>query len=415
MAKDHARLFMKNVPNEKDFILNTFINREKEIAIGKNYFSFEAPLNQIYAVHGFSRVGKSHIAMYLAEKFAVQYVMEYFYINSNTKETAFSMLCKLLDEIWKSVKSINNNDLKDSDREECLAFLISYLSDINKNLYSPAEKTSFKTSIQKSKNLSPKLVAKIPYFDLGFEVGGAIEKKTTIEESKEYAEPDLKRLHRYISICLPVLNHITSKKTLLLFDDLDLLDETVAGKEERDTLTTQLKSIAEIDDVIVMITCRNSFYTKRNKEMFDFINVTMMNKDQLKEIYSKRIAAFYDNGPVFDDTTLNSLADNFNGRVGDFLNECDMFFRWSTDKKLPLSENDLRKYHEYVIDELRRTPETKVPFSKIEEKVRQNKFTIVLNDINETEWSLLRIVAPGYEDGNYEVLPLFAKAILEKP
>lgn len=412
MGKDFDRLFYNNVPNEKDFIWNTFFNRNDEIKRGKRRLTHDDPLKKIYAIYGFSRVGKSHLAMYLAEWFADKHDMTYFYINTNTKETAFDILCNLYERMTITIDAVDKEKIEDKDKLNSLEFLNSYIDDINKILYSAAENVTFTNTNKKASGLSPSLKAKIPVIGFEVKLSGNQGKKVTSEESKVFIEPNIRKMRRIISICIPIISYIIGKKILMLFDDLDLLDETSTGKEERDALITQLKSFAEIDDAIVLITCRNNFYMKRKKDMHGFINAEKMNENDLKMIYFKRIEIFYDNEQIFDGELLDFLAKSFDGRVGSFLNECNLFFDWAISKNLPLSKTDLREYLNSVISEFRDTPETRVAFGRIEEIVKQNESTIIINDMEESDCFLYRIVIPGYKEGKYEILPIFAKTIL---
>jgi AAA+ ATPase superfamily predicted ATPase len=90
----HLRKLFKERPINGDpsFIRDTFVNRKTELLIGKSYLEEEPFDDNLYAIFGYSRTGKSHLAMRIAQELVEREKCFYFYLNTQNVNSAFRAL-----------------------------------------------------------------------------------------------------------------------------------------------------------------------------------------------------------------------------------------------------------------------------------------------------------------------------------
>ena len=178
-----------------------------------------------------------------------------------------------------------------------------------------------------------------------------------------------------------------------------------------------LKKLAVIDSVAVWVTSRQQYFIERQKEMFNFIEVSVLNEDELKAIYASRIKAFNNGVSVFSEDVLQELITGFRGIAGSLLYECFLFWRHHLHSHPPGSEALLGKEHlegylETAVQGFLENPETLDIFEQITKAVAARKTEMQIKDVKKGHGLVYRVLLPKiYGQDTYVVLPLFAKAI----
>ncbi len=397
--------------DDECFIQETFINREKEILIAQNDFRPEQPRNEIYAIHGFSRVGKSHLAVKIAEDLSRQHRMHYFYVSANLKGNAVDVLTSLYEKIRDYFH--DGVTVKGKEEQEHLDFVLDYLGRINPVFLMPSAHVAFRSLERKATKLKASFKSKIPFLGFGAGLDGETSKGTDREQTVELTRPNLDGTRVLICFLLEMLTWITGRTTLLLIDDLDLLEEIKLGEEERDNLINQLKHMASLKRTAVWITSRKQYFIERQKEMINFIEVEFLKEEELIGIYQARVRAFNNDEPIFGQDVLTELTAGFRGIAGAFLYECQLFRRYHVGKAGPLTMTHLTEYLQAEMDKFLDNPETNAIFGHITKAVTEHLVEIEIEDVKKGHGLIYRVLMPkGYKQNVYEVLPLFAKAIL---
>jgi len=397
---------------EERFIQDTFINRGRELKAARDFIP-NHPRNEIYAIHGFSRVGKSHLAVKIAEDLSKQHNMHYFYVSANLKGNAVDVLTSLYEKIRDYF--VEMLPVEGKEKNQALDFVRAYLSQINQVFLMPTARVASRSLEKKANKLKPGFKVKIPFLGLGVGMDGETSIGTDREQTVELTRPNLDGTRTLICYLLEMLASITGRTTLLLIDDLDLLEETKLGEEERDNLINQLKHMASLKLTAVWITSRQQYFIERQKEMINFIEVDFLKDSELISIYQARVQQFNNGEPIFEQDVLNELATGFRGIAGAFLYECHLLRRYHLDKTGPLTMAHLQEYLLAEIDKFLDNPETHGIFQQITNAVSAHLVEIDINDVKKGHGLIYRVLMPkGYKQNVYEVLPLYAKAILSQ-
>jgi len=403
-------LFEDRPMNDGDFINHTFINRQNELLIAETLFSPEKPRNRIYAIHGFSRVGKSHIAMYLMEKFKKEHDMFYFYVNANTKGTAYDILVYLYDILRRDIETME--PVLNSEEYE---FLKEYLNEIDKIFYGFADKVALKRTSENKKKLSGSFRGRFPFLAISSGVNN--ENKNAREESIELNKVNADKLRDILCRSFELLSYITKKKILILIDDLDLLEEIEEGEKQRDLLYNYIKFIANVDNVSVFITTRSQYYIERDKEMVDFLELNFLKENDVKDIYEKRIELYHNNIPIFENDALDMLIKGFRGIIGSFLYECFRLMKLYIVENMKATNNKididlLKNYFKTEVEKFKMNPETESILKKITEQTKENQTEISLPGLTQSHGFIYRVLIPkGYKQTSYEILPVWFQAM----
>ena len=407
-------ILFSNVPvvGEPEFIQRTFINRERELNAAKMLFQPNRLKDQIYAIHGFSRVGKSHLAIKLALDLSSQHNMLYFYTSANMKGTAEDVLGDLYEKIRNYTVSLDPKTIKGKDRSAYLAFLKVYLNHINLLFTMPAAKISFRFLQKEAEKVKANLGAKVPFVNLSAGIAGERTKGADKEQAIELGQPNAKGIRLIICFLIEALAFISDQNFLLLVDDLDLLEETSGGAKERDELINQLKHIALAPCVAVWVTCRQQYFTEREKEMDNFIQVSFLKEAELVDIYKARVREYYGDAPIFGEEALQELTEGFRGVAGSFLNECFLFWRHHLGETYPLGLKHLSAFLLAEMENFLGNPETHAIFTKITDAVKTQKTEVEIPDVKKGQGLIYRVLFPkAYGQDIYEISPLFAKVL----
>ena len=400
-------LFNSIPPNDVAYITDTFVNREKEMVIAEDYFNPRYPGKQVYAVHGFSRSGKSHLAMKFAHDISKQHNLHYFYLNANTKGGAEDVLESLFRKVREAAFE------KEPGNNEILEFLQAYISKIKQLFEMPVSKLSFKTISKNARKLNSKFKARIPFVDV--ELGGEGGSESGEEEILELERPDIKGAREILTFLLEALVTGSEQNILVLVDDLDLLDEQHDGESERDRLTDQLKLLAELPGVAMVATTRSEYFEKRRKDFANLVYVENMGEQDLRDIYEKRIKLYNEDKAIFTKEVVDALAAGFRGMVGSFLEECDQLRReyiLEVKQGETLDTHHLDKHLAKVLERLERNPETKTLFDTIRKAIEGGIAEVELPGVKKDHGLVHRLLIPmGFKQDAYLILPLFGRIL----
>jgi len=393
-----------------NFITDTFVNRDQDLEIANLLFDPTNKKDMVYVIHGESRIGKSHLAIYLMKQFETSHQMIYFYVNANTRGNASDILKNMLGQISDYVDSMTP-----SDHHNETEFLKSYLMDINNIFYGIPEKIDLKRSSEKRNKLSPAFKGKFPFGDLQF--GGEQDKKIQDQVSVELTKVDSDKLKNILSQCFKLLHYITNQNILLLVDDLDLLEEIETGEKQRDILSNHLKYFSTIDHVSVFSTSRTHYFIERQKELHNFLQVSRMSTMDLKTIYEKRIHCYLKGFSIFTEDVLLRLTNGFIGYAGIFLYECYLIMRNHLTKIHKNQQVDMTMLTEHFNKELTAfdlNPETRPVYKQIVSVVKSNQTEIAVDELTPSQGFVYRMLIPkGYKQNSYEILPVWVQAIKE--
>ncbi|MBF0452964.1 MAG: AAA family ATPase [Candidatus Magnetomorum sp.] len=402
--------------HQENFISDTFINRDEDIQKADLLFDPQNQKDMVYVIHGESRIGKSHLAIYLMEQFYKKYNMIYFYINANTRGYASDILKTLLDQLADHVHSLKPEQYQNEHE-----FLKTYLNDLGNVFYGVPGKIAFKKSREFQQKLSPSFKARFPFLDV--QLGENQDRKKQNELSVEFTKISDFKFRDILSRCFELLSFITGQPLLLLVDDLDLLEEIDEGEKQRDILSNHLKYYATIKKVTVFSTIRTQYFTERQKELHDFIKVSRLSNRDLKAIYQKRIDAYHKSIPIFSDDILSRLINGFNGYVGIFLYECYLIMRTHLIKihnNQVVEEQLLKAYFKKELDSFASNPETKPVFDQILTGIKSDHTEIDIANLMPSQGFIYRVLIPkGYKHNKddakktYDVLPIWVQAIRE--
>jgi len=399
---------------EEEFIHATFINRERELLIAKALFKPEQSKDQIYAVHGFSRVGKSHLAIKIGQDISREHNLFYFYASANLRGTAEDVLRALYDQIREAIQTLTPEPDPKTEQGEHYRFLKEYLAQVNQLFMMPVARIAVRHLQRASEKIKPGFRLKVPFLDIGIDLAGEKASGKDQEQTIELPKLDVNGIRLLLCSLLEMLAFVSGRGVLMLIDDLDLLEETSGGEEQRDQLINHLKQVAALASIAVWVTSRQQYFIERQKEMFNFIEVPFLKREQLVAIYRARIKQYNGGDPVFTDEVLDMLADGFRGIAGSFLYECFLFWRYHLGEPYPLGTTHLRDYLDDAVGSFLANPETRSIFVRIRKAVRARKAEITLKDVKKGHGLIYRVLIPkAYGQNTYEIIPLFARAILE--
>jgi len=399
------------IPDETILIHQTFVNREQELRTAQALFRPNQLKNQIYAIHGNSRVGKSHLAIKLAQDMVAEHGIIFFYISANMRGSSIDVLEGLFELVCEYIESISWQ--LDDEKSNHLRFLELYLAQIRLLFMSSNAKIAVRHLQKEAKKIKSGFSGKIPFLNFGSEVSGESARGKDEEQTIEIGRPDVRGVRLILCFLLDQLAFIAEREILILVDDLDLLEEASVGKKENDELINHLKPIVGLKPVAVWVTSRQQYFIERGKEMFDFIKVRMMAQTELIDIYKARVKHFNGDQQIFTQDVLEELTNGFRGVAGSFLTECYQFWRYHLGKPYPLGVKQLSEYLSAEIDDLLRNPETSEIFEKIRTAVVIDKKTeITIKDVKKGHGLIYRVLLPkAYGQDTYEIIPLFAKVI----
>lgn len=406
----YNKVFEHRPLTKGNFITNTFVNREIDIETARLFFDPKNQIDMVYVIHGESRIGKSHLAIYLMSIFEKEHHMIYFYVNANTRGYALDILKDLFDQVADYVAT-----LTPSEHQKEFEFLKAYLNDINNVFYGVPAKIALKKSRDKRHTLSSSFKGRFPFIDI--QLGGDQAHKNQDEISVELKSIPPDKLRDILAQCFKLISYITHQKILLLVDDLDLLEEIGEGEKQRDLLSNHLKYFSTIDPLTVFATSRTHYFIERQKELHNFLEVSRMTSMNLESVYQKRISCFLNGVSIFDKHVLSKLIHGFNGYVGIFLYECFLILRnyvIQINKNQIVEMSMLNEHFNKELLSFDSNPETKPVYDQIVNCVKNQQTELTVDTLMPSPEFVFRMLIPkGYQQNTYVILPIWVKAIKE--
>lgn len=377
-AKDPVRLFDSNPPTDRALIHSLFLNCESEIAYGMSVLRSSAWSGKINAIHGQRRTGKSHLAGKLllqAEAEKLPYIT--LTINANGQQTAHRTLEEVFFQLWHLILDIQPDQVPDGEMG-VYELGRAYLSELEPLIRHDYYDVSFEKTSAALAGLGGKLgVGLEKWLQIGVE--GKAEIREEVKQRWSQQRPSDWDLVNHISYEIDLLCLLRpGRRVLLLIDDLDLLEETVAGdQQESKQLFSYLSSLAQNQHLLLLATCRTAYHNGRDKFLEDLLKVPLMDDDLLAQIYQLRIDTFNAGEAVFDTEAFNYLVGNAHGKVGMFLHRCLRVARYYPHRR-PIGLAELRGFIRKELQELRQESEHLPILISVAQAVREGKIEVEL-------------------------------------
>jgi hypothetical protein len=403
--------FFDHNPPPEELVDALFCNRVRELKQGLSMLDGAAACNEILAVYGPTRSGKSHyvrrLLHALRERDAASQRVTWrmISVNANNRGSVRAVLEDIFIEVWRAIVGLDamiadeersNFDAYRSDLERVRALVLGEVVEAS----SEAQRGNTTT------------------------VDGGVELKASVVSARagskrEEREQESERLVRRTPTDREVTNHIRdgldalrqydpARQTLIFVDDLDLLDRRGrAGAEVSALLVDQLKSVAECRACLVMVTIRELYFNGREKDFNDFVSLGFLGGEELRDVYAKHVKVFHEGGDVFAPEVLDLLVQGADGRVGIFLKTCRELWRYFIDAEAPVTRAGLA---EFLAAQLKRFKDDAIKhlIPEIERVLSGAAFQVeIKEDLQETPllYSVL-LPIPG-QPGRYTVNPMW--------
>lgn len=406
----HLRKLFDDRPDASDpsFIKETFVNREKELLVCTDFLGNDLFGSRLNAIFGYSRLGKSHLAMRVAQDLVAREHCLFFYGNTQLLGSAYDILSQLFNDISKK---LTEDKLATKDKRDELTFLQAY-SKLFEQAVAGIAQVQVSEINELSRGLSASFKAKIPFTGVSAGLSGNKGSKQQSQQTTTYSKPDLNGLQRIITFLLDGLAEVSGKKILILLDDMDLLND----EDELDLLQTELKKIAQLPVVAFLLTVRTNFLHQNSRDFFELVNLDRLKANEIEAIYKKRIELYHDGFDFLEPEVLNLLSKGLLGLVGSFFSECSRIYKEhivQIKAKRKVSRKDLDTFLLNALQGLYEDPETAPTIQAIATAV-QNKQVEFKSPTRIPEGSglLYRIVQPrGFASNTYEILPLYRETL----
>lgn len=357
MAKRLHRLFNHNPPPFGDpLAAELFVDRERELREGVELLGSgddTSPL--IYAIHGDSRTGKSHLARRVIDALDDRFtVVELNAAQMGTARMAlegiFARLFAELDALPESMEGPDGLQAEDVFRPWRAWF---------RRILPLIEGHQSRVEVEVARAVHDAVSARlgsrhIAHIEVKEQTVDKTARTVTIEK------PDDWTLVRYVHQLTDVLWYAYGQRPVLVYvDDLDLLTRRHHRDDhpEAERLTDMLEPLAASPRVVVVASVRSLYLTTRDKAFHDYLRVKRFPHQRLREVYDRQVALLHDGEPIFAEAALERLLDTAAGRVGVFLRQCAQLFRHA-ERRAPIGEQVYWAWVEDEIRELMRNPET---------------------------------------------------------
>jgi len=325
------KIFMFNPPNDDIEVDALFQNRESELIHCIDLLCDTISGNEILAIHGESRTGKSHfLKKLILELKKAQRPFMFHYTNANSKLTARNVLEDIYKLLKSRIFSFKPNYNPESLAMQRLSIIKDLLIDIDPLVTGEREQMicTFTKERINSNEISFSL---LPNF-----VQAIFQRRKELKmgEEKQWIIPlvtneNLIELIKYQGKLILELFLPEKYKTIFLaVDDLDLLCDKPQGKDQVRSLLDLLNQLASDPLFNVIVTLRTGAYHKHDKEKYPLQKIGAMFESDLNRIYKKHLDRYNQGNQIFTDNAINYLlkSNSTEGRIGDFLKNCFTFF-----------------------------------------------------------------------------------------
>ncbi len=349
--------FDHNPPEDKHLLRKIFIGRKDEIEEMQDCIPGTYS-GRIRAVHGPSRVGKSHLALYFLHGLEE---VNLFVVNAGSSETTWVVLQDLYDQLREQIEAVAKKveDELARDRRADLSTLLRYVdpetrsplpagvTDGGVSSYQilkaavllvdeidqliTGEHTSEERSSQDADEEAVGVNLEIAHAPLKVGVTGGRKQTQTTGFRTVRTRPDEMRLARLVRRLSEDLYAVTGRRVVIYVDDIDLLERrpssTRVAYEEMALLTKCLHILSKSQDITVVASLRSKHLHERDKEFVKVTKVDPLSLDEMRQIYQRHIDQFYGGRSVMDKDCLEELAVHAR-TIGNFLRLCHDLRDW---------------------------------------------------------------------------------------
>ncbi len=325
MPRDLSRLFHHNPLRDKRHLRRLFVNRKTEIEMLKErVLKPKHTLDLVFAVHGVSRVGKSHLAfralldtkrwniieVYAAEGRRARWVLQD--IHNELREC----IIDVKEPVVLEPEGVSSQGLL-RDTKTSMAFLGDFTA------ADRAETKTIKIKEGTEFSFGVKVISQI--------FGLNVQDKTTAGTEQEIKIPRLDdyQLVKYLAMLAEMLATVTGKGCLIYVDDVDLL-EMGCDEEQKEAiqLINHLSSLAEYPQIAVLVSIRSRHIQTGQKRLRKAVLVEALTNEEMRQIHDNHIKLFNRGEVLFDDECLEKLIEMASGRPGNFLWNCHELWDW---------------------------------------------------------------------------------------
>ncbi len=410
MGRDLVNLFNVNPPPEP-LLARLFVGRDVEMELALDALATRSTANEILAVHGEMRTGKSHFVRVLLQKLAAREgAWRTVTVMANHRGGVRPVLDDLFLALWKLLP-VALDKVPASDRH----LWEDFQRDQEQRRRLVAGEYA-EQSRETSQGTTATLEAKgsVGPSSLSLGVTDRAESRHNEAERTVLRAPVDAQVVEWIRDLLDALRDLEAQRPVLLFvDDLDLLERRrgAEGSACAD-LVQRLLAIATHPHATVLVTVRTAWFNGHDKELNDFVTLRFFDDDVLRAIYQRHVDELYEARPVLDESALDLVVRESNGQVGMFLKSCRDLFQWGY-KRLPLDEGAVADFVDARLRDFKRMPECVAHLPAIEAALRAQKLTVELKgDLHDTPllYTVLQPV-PNQAD-QYLLNPLWSRALL---
>ncbi len=391
-------LFFHNPPTDTGLLRELFVGRAYELQLLNERIPGSYP-GTIRAIHGYSRVGKSHLALhFLAGLQDVQLIS----IKAASGRKARLILRELYAQLRQRIWDVKT---KEDRQTESLALL-----DPTTNRPLPVH--SIRDGVSDSGGVSAIQVledalARIDRFDPLIQ-GGASSAEHTLTDSTEtsvnanlgivgsglsssvkqtqglggkltLAAPDEYGLTHIIGELCQDLFFVTGQRVLIYVDDVDLLDTGPSSPPDEVVLLVRcLHQLSQCQDVRVATSLRTRHLQNADKEFSEVVLVEPMSHEELRQVYERHIKTFNSGTAVMDEACLDELITHVKGKVGTFLRLCSQLRDWGLRHRpdLCLTPADLIEFYKAQVRQCLQVPDNRPYIERIKEALKLNTMEV---------------------------------------
>ncbi len=408
--KDLINLFNVNPPPE-ELLEDLFIDRENEMAIALDALASDTTVNEILAVHGETRTGKSHFVRVLLKKLPRREAgWRTLTVMANHRGGVRPVLEDIFKHVWELLHNVR--DKVASEHRDTYEAFVREQDRRRALLLGDVAEQSRETSSGRTESLEAK--ATFGPAALAGAITDRVEERTN-EGTRDVARtPSDAAVVEWVRDILSELRvHESARPVLLFVDDLDLLerrkttDSTVCAD-----LIQRLLNIATHPHAVVIVTVRTAWFNKSDKELNNFVQLKFFDDDVLRLIYQRHIDVLFEGRAVLDDGALDLVTRESNGQVGMFLKTCRDMLQWSYSD-LPITTEKVSRFVDAKLREFRRLPDCVPYLPAIERALRAQELTIQLKgDLHETPLMYTVLTPVPNQAEQYILNPLWSRAIL---
>lgn len=330
-------LFFHNPPSDEGLLRSLFVGREAELGILHARLPGTMP-GTIRAIHGESRVGKSHLALrFLADLHSVHVIA----VGAASGKRARLILRDLYAELRTRLYDVY-------DRAEADSQTLGWI-DPNTRQPVPADRAhdgavkayqdlhaaiarieqmddlleGLATSRETASTEGDESSAGVNVLPHGIGVSGGAKTSHSQGDKLVHIRPDEDGMSTIIAQLCQALYLTTGKRVLIYVDDVDLLDTGPGADPEQVVLLIRcLHRLSKGREVAVVASLRTRHMRDRDKEFSDVVRVRRLKDSELRQIYDRHIQHFNNGQPVMDAACLDDVIVHSGGKVGSFLRLC---------------------------------------------------------------------------------------------